>query len=134
MLRRPGGQRILSVLSSVLFLAGVATFGYPVGTDVYSRIQQGRLEERYASPELQTAYSERRIRVGDGLTTLPIPKPTAVEVTFPVPGEATAQPVERLLTLTTCHPKYSAKQRLIVRAKLTSASPKAAGRPDALRG
>jgi sortase A len=60
--------------------------------------------------------------------------PTATEVTLPVPGDPTAKPVERLLTLTTCHPKYSAKQRLIVRAELTAASSKSDGLPDALRG
>ena len=56
------------------------------------------------------------------------------EVTLPVPGEPTARPVDRLLTLTTCHPKYSAKQRLVVRAELTSASKKSDGLPDALKG
>ena len=60
--------------------------------------------------------------------------PTAVEVTFPVPGDHAAQPVDRLLTLTTCHPKYSAKQRLIIRAILTSASDKDDGPPPALAG
>jgi sortase A len=58
--------------------------------------------------------------------------PTAVEVTFPVPGEPDATPVDRLLTLTTCHPKYSAKQRLVVRAELTAASRKSDGLPAAL--
>ena len=60
--------------------------------------------------------------------------PTATEVTLPVPGDPTAKPVDRLLTLTTCHPKYSAKQRLIVRAELTAASKKSDGLPDALKG
>lgn len=59
--------------------------------------------------------------------------PTAVEVTFPVPGDPTATPTQRLLTLTTCNPKYSARQRLIVRAELTAASKKADGLPAALR-
>jgi sortase A len=59
--------------------------------------------------------------------------PTATEVTLPVPGDPAAKPVDRLLTLTTCHPKYSAKQRLIVRAELTAASRKSDGLPDALK-
>ena len=59
--------------------------------------------------------------------------PTATEVTLPVPGDATAKPVDRLLTLTTCHPKYSARQRLIVRAELSAASKKSDGLPDALK-
>lgn len=60
--------------------------------------------------------------------------PTAVEVTYAVPGDPDATPTERLLTLTTCHPKYSARERLIVRAELTAASAKADGPPDALTG
>lgn len=39
--------------------------------------------------------------------------PTAVSVLDPKPGE-------RLLTLTTCNPRYSARQRLVVQAKLTA--------------
>ena len=58
--------------------------------------------------------------------------PTAVEVTLPVPGEPTAKPTQRLLTLTTCHPKYSAKQRLIVRAELTETTSRADGPPAAI--
>lgn len=60
--------------------------------------------------------------------------PTAVEVTFPVPGDADAVPTERLLTLTTCHPKYSAKQRLIVRGVLEEMTPRSDGPPDVLAG
>lgn len=60
--------------------------------------------------------------------------PTAVEVTLPVPGNPSARPVDRLLTLTTCHPKYSARQRLIVRAVLTAAEAKSDGLPIALEG
>jgi sortase A len=38
-------------------------------------------------------------------------------VLSPVPGKPNAKPTERLLTLTTCHPKYSDKERYIVHAK-----------------
>ncbi len=58
--------------------------------------------------------------------------PTAVEVTYAVPGNATAVPTQRLLTLTTCNPKYSARQRLIVSAELDEAKKKTDGRPAAL--
>jgi sortase A len=63
-----------------------------------------------------------------------IVSPRAVEVTYPVPGEPGATPTRRLLTMTTCHPKYSAQQRLIVSAELESALPKAQGDPPALTG
>ena len=58
--------------------------------------------------------------------------PTAIEVTYPVPGEQGAEPTERLLTLTTCHPKYSARQRLIISATLTDERDKADGPPAEL--
>ena len=60
--------------------------------------------------------------------------PTAVEVTYPVPGDADAEPTERLLTLTTCHPKYSARQRLILQAELTETTEREDGPPAALSG
>ena len=60
--------------------------------------------------------------------------PTAVEVTYAVPGDPDARPTERLLTLTTCHPKYSARSRLVVRAVLTAATARSAGPPAALGG
>ncbi len=45
-------------------------------------------------------------------------KPTAIEVTYPVPGHLGQKPSQRLLTLTTCNPKYSARTRLIVHGLL----------------
>lgn len=58
--------------------------------------------------------------------------PSAIEVTFPVPGKPDAVPTQRLLTFTTCNPKYSASQRLILQAELAEATPKPAV-PAALR-
>lgn len=60
--------------------------------------------------------------------------PSAVEVTYPVPGDADAVPTRRLLTLTTCHPRYSAKQRLVVSAELTATTAQSDGPPAALTG
>lgn len=68
------------------------------------------------------------------VTESTIVSPTAVEVTYPVPGRPGAEPTQRLLTMTTCHPKYSAKQRLIVSAELEASLPKADGDPPALTG
>jgi len=51
-------------------------------------------------------------------------KPTAVEVTAPVPFRPGAKPTERLITLTTCHPKFSAAKRLIVFGKLAERRPR----------
>jgi sortase A len=68
------------------------------------------------------------------VTSQQVVSPTAVEVTYPVPGQRGAIPTKRLLTLTTCNPKYSARQRLIVNALYESALAKSAGDPPALTG
>jgi sortase A len=61
-------------------------------------------------------------------------KPSAIGVTYPVPDHRGVAPTQRLLTLTTCNPKYSAKTRLIVRAVLQSSLQKGPGVvPPALR-
>jgi sortase A len=73
-LRRPGGRRALSVLSVVLFVAGVAMFAYPVGTDVYSRYKQGNLDSQFGGTQYSEKYSTHQIPVGDVLTKLEIPK------------------------------------------------------------
>lgn len=67
------------------------------------------------------------------VTARSIVPPSAVEVTLPVPGRPGAEPTERLLTLTTCHPEYSARERLVVHAQQESVLAKAPGvRPSAL--
>jgi sortase A len=50
--------------------------------------------------------------------------PTDVEVTAPVPFHPKQRPSQRLITLTTCHPKYSAARRLIVFGRLVDALPR----------
>jgi sortase A len=49
--------------------------------------------------------------------------PDRTDVLFPVPRQFGVDPVEPLLTLTTCHPKYSARERLIVVAEFDTAYP-----------
>ena len=52
------------------------------------------------------------------------------EVINPVPNYRGELPIEqsaKLMTMTTCHPKFSARQRLIVHAVLTRSYPKGAG-------
>jgi sortase A len=50
--------------------------------------------------------------------------PTATDVIAPVPQRPGASPTEAWLTLTTCHPKYSAEQRYIVFARLVGTYPR----------
>jgi LPXTG-site transpeptidase (sortase) family protein len=49
-----------------------------------------------------------------------IVKPSDVREIFPVPGDPSSIATKAMLTLTTCNPKYSAKERLVVHALLNS--------------
>jgi sortase A len=53
-----------------------------------------------------------------------IVKPTEVDVTAPVPFHPGRRPTDRMITLTTCHPKYSAAKRMIIFGELASAVPR----------
>jgi sortase (surface protein transpeptidase) len=66
--------------------------------------------------------------IGDpsGIPGQEIVSPGDVEVIAPTPGgTADAAPTGAYLTVTTCHPKYSARQRLVIHARLESGSTKA---------
>ena len=66
-----------------------------------------------------------------GIPGQQIVRPTDVEVISPTPGAAVADPATgAYLTLTTCHPKYSAQQRLIIHARLDGAPLSKAALPD----
>jgi sortase A len=62
--------------------------------------------------------------------------PSAVEVAFPVPDQPdpSAKPRLKVLTFTTCNPRYSAAQRLVIHAELVQALPRSAGNPPGLVG
>ncbi|MDQ1725518.1 MAG: sortase [Frankiaceae bacterium] len=66
------------------------------------------------------------------VTSSEVVPPTATDVINPVPHHGNEQPTKALLTLTTCNPKYSASQRLIVYAELDQRRPVADGPPDVL--
>ncbi|MEO6789889.1 MAG: class E sortase, partial [Ornithinibacter sp.] len=51
--------------------------------------------------------------------------PTDVEVIAPVPGEPAATPLTAVMTMTSCHPKYSATERFIVHGTLVQTVPRA---------
>jgi sortase A len=60
-----------------------------------------------------------------------IVSPSAVEVVSPTPNAAaTAAPTGAYLTLTTCHPRYSARQRLVIHARLDGGAISKAQYPD----
>ncbi|MCL9761720.1 class E sortase [Frankia sp. AiPa1] len=58
--------------------------------------------------------------------------PNRLDVTYPVPKRPGVAPTKSLLTLTTCHPKYSASHRLVVYGGLVGVTEKSAGLPPAL--
>jgi sortase A len=55
--------------------------------------------------------------------------PSQVEVITPVPQHPGVTPTEAWMTLTACHPEYSARERYVVFAKLLRTIPRASGLP-----
>jgi sortase A len=77
---------------------------------------------------VETADTYFTYRVDDSKIVLP----TQVDVVLPVPEAPGETPTEALMTLTTCHPRYAATERLVVFSHLESQQPKSAGLPPAL--
>ncbi len=73
--------------------------------------------------ETRTAYSVYAVK------RHVIVAPTDVDVIAPVPEEPGAMPAGHWLTMTACHPKYSAAQRYVVFAELVRTYPRAEGLP-----
>lgn len=61
-----------------------------------------------------------------------IVRPTDTWVIDPVPGRPDAVPRDRLITLTTCNPRWASYERLIVTGHLETRRPKAEGPPPEL--
>jgi sortase A len=63
-----------------------------------------------------------------------IVSPNDLAVAYPVPDQPNpaATPTQRVLTFTSCNPRYSASQRIVVHALLGSSQPRALGLPSAL--
>lgn len=58
--------------------------------------------------------------------------PQDVEVIAPAPGQPGVEPTERMMTLTACHPMYSARERYIVHAEFAYWTDRDDGIPEAL--
>lgn len=61
-------------------------------------------------------------------------RPSEVSVKAANPDDPSAPPTRKLLTITTCNPKWDNYQRLVVQAELDRSQPKTAGRPAELGG
>jgi sortase A len=121
--RGPGhytGTAVPGAIGNVVISGHRTTYGAP-----FNRIDELRKGDAIVLETRDTWYTYR-------VTSEQVVSPSAVEVTYAVPGNKTAIPTKKLLTLTTCNPKYSAKQRLIVHALFDSALPKSLGDPPAL--
>lgn len=91
---------------------------------VYRVLPVGSVTGPVCGVDLPPAYAD--------LPGLRVVAPGDRDVLAPVPGRPGDAPSAALLTLTTCHPRYSARERLVVHAVLARAQPKADGRPAEL--
>ncbi|WP_423748057.1 class E sortase, partial [Frankia canadensis] len=97
------------------------TYGKP-----FSRLDELKVGDPIVV-EVQDRYYTYRV------TGSEIVLPNRLDVTYPVPKRPGAAPSKELITLTTCHPKFSASHRLIVYGELVDTTPKSAGPPPVLR-
>lgn len=65
------------------------------------------------------------------VTARDVVRPTDVGVIAPVPDAPGATPTQALITLTSCHPKYSATERFVVHGRLVESVPRAQWDPSA---
>lgn len=63
-------------------------------------------------------------RDADGIPGREIVSPDNRTVTLPVPDHPRGRPTEAIMTMTTCHPKFTAAERMIVFAALTAKLPR----------
>ncbi len=66
------------------------------------------------------------------VTSHEVVKPDQGEVLYPVPHQPEAKPEKPLLTLTTCHPLMSTRERYVVHSDFAYWIPRSEGVPDAL--
>lgn len=66
-----------------------------------------------------TASGDPTVEDSTGLAGREIVSPSQIDVIADVPGHPDQTATRKLITLTTCHPKYTANQRLIIHGELT---------------
>lgn len=86
--------------------------------------------------ETRSAWFVYRVQRIPGTTAKAqeIVSPSDVQVAYPVPDQPdpALQPTLRVLTFTTCNPRYSAEQRLVIHALLIESRPRSQGPPPGL--
>ena len=98
------------------------TYGKPFNRIVELRVGDPRVVQT------ETAWYVYRV------SSTEIVLPHQVEVLAPVPGQPGVEPTEAMMTMTTCHPMYSARERYIVHATLDYWMESADGPPVELSG
>jgi sortase A len=109
------GTDVPGALGNVVISGHRTTYGAP-----FNRLDELELGDPIVLETQTTFFTYRVIKSF-------VVRPDALGETEAVPGRPGVAPTERLLTLTTCNPKYSARTRLIVRAVLEAALAKAPG-------
>ncbi|GAA0374458.1 class E sortase [Microbispora corallina] len=82
------------------------TYGAP-----FNRIDELRRGDAIVVEASDARYTYQVVRTE-------IVRPDDLDVTDPVPGRPAQRPTLALMTMTTCHPKFSAGQRLVVQSEL----------------
>jgi sortase A len=117
------GTGLPGAIGNVVISGHRTTYGAP-----FNRLDELKVGDPIVLETRDFFYTYRVIR-------RQIVQPSAIEVTYPVPDRPGVLPTQRLLTLTTCNPKYSARQRLVVTAVLAEPLAKGPGvLPPALTG
>ena len=96
------------------------TYGKP-----FNRIEELAVDDPLVVQTQDTWYVYR-------VTSTGVVSPAQTEVLAPVPGQPGAVPTEAMMTMTTCHPMYSARERYVVHAVLDYWMPVDAGVPEEL--
>jgi len=96
------------------------TYGKP-----FNRIEELQVGDPLVVQTEDTWYVYR-------VTSTEIVSPQQVEVIAPVPGRPGSAPTQAAMTMTTCHPMYSARERYVVHALLDYWMPSDAGAPAEL--
>ncbi|WP_219466133.1 class E sortase [Nonomuraea rhizosphaerae] len=81
-----------------------------------------RLDELERDDEIVVDAAEARYTYR--VTSQDVVEPDEVNVLAPVPGKPDISPIRAYITLSTCHPEYSAAQRLIVYGVLKRTEPR----------
>lgn len=103
------GTALPGVIGNMVISGHRTTYGHP-----FNQLDELQNGDTITLQVRSKTYTYRVIRKQ-------VVDPSDVAVILPVPGEAGVKPTTRLLTLTTCNPKYSASTRLIVTAQMTTA-------------